>query len=127
MPVTPNYILGTTPPTFAGTYQERNTLRIYDVDNTGRLSVDVIFHHVAGVSLVGPHIEVNRREGDDVSYPTFGELTFNGPCYTAPTGNVCREAELALEIVPSDPTIRYYPMLSTTNNTTQYVTVRGPQ
>jgi hypothetical protein len=128
MPVNPNYIFDQVPPRFAGTYKERNTLRIYDVDNTGRLEVDIIYRIIPfSGSLGGPHIVVNRREGDGPSYPTFGELTFDGPCFTGSSGDVCRQSSIMLEIRPNDPSIRYFPMLSTTDNTTQYVTIRVPQ
>lgn len=126
----PNYIYGgEVPPRFAGTWKQRNMLRIYDFDNTGRLEADIVYRVPAwSGTFAGPHVVVNRRDGDDETYPIFGEVMLDGPCVTNPQSNVCGSWDnIVVEIHPNDPSIRYFPMLSSTDNMTQYVTIRVPQ
>jgi len=110
-------------------YKHRNMLRVYDFDNTGRLEVDVIYRIPPwGGTFPGPHLVADRRDGDDASYPAFGEVLLAEPCVSNPQSNICGTwGDIAVEIHPNDPAIRYFPMLSSTDNTTQYVAIRAPQ
>lgn len=129
MRVQPNYGVDQFGNPVVLSYKQRNMLRIYDFDNTGRLEADIVYRVPPwGGTFSGPHVVANRRDGDDESYPTFGEVLLTGPCVSNPQSNVCGTwGDIAVEIHPNDPAIRYFPMLSSTDNTTQYVTIRAPQ
>jgi hypothetical protein len=131
MLTSPNYSVSSgSGPTmvFNGTFAQRHMLRIYDADNTGRLSVDVTFTAYSPFNgQENMRIDVNRREGNDPSYPTFGERMIDGICIRSGMFNQCSGATLFITITPNDPAIRYYAMLSTTDNTTQAVAIHVPQ
>lgn len=115
-------------PHSSGEFKQRNTIRIYDVDDTGQLEVEILVRAlpISATFLLGT-LRADRRDGEGPTYPTYGELAYSGPCITLPAGNNCNDFETTVELRPVDPNIRYWAFLSTTDNATQYVTIRTPQ
>lgn len=128
MPSTPVYdpTHSQVPPLVVG-WAERNTLRIYDVDNTGTFEADttIVTGQFPSVSSPGPHIRADRRDGNDASYPYYAVVNFGPQCYTQQ--GTCIPVTSMIVIQPTSPAARYWAFLSTTDNTTQYVTIRAPQ
>jgi hypothetical protein len=108
-------------------YASRNRIRIYDGDNSGRLSVTVRLLGTGPRSafVYGQYtVDVNRREYDDVTYPWFGELAIPDTCVRAP---LCETAGFAVELTPNDPHSRYWAVGTNTNNSTTETLVVMPQ
>jgi hypothetical protein len=109
-----------------GEFKQRNTIRIYDVDNTGKLDVEVLVRALPiSATFVLGTLRADRREGDGPTYPTYGELAYSGPCISF--GNNCQDFETTVELRPTNPDIRYWAFLSSTDNASQYVTIRTAQ
>jgi hypothetical protein len=111
-----------------GEFKQRNTIRIYDVDDTGQLEVQVFVRALPiSATFVLGTIRADRRDGEGPTYPAYGELSYSGPCITLPAGNNCNDFETTVEMQPTSSNIRYWAFLSTTDNASQYVTIRTPQ
>lgn len=107
-------------------YAARNHLRIYDVDNTGTLSVKVrvtVDPLSAYGSWASYDVNVDARVEDDPSHPYYAVIALPDLCITAPTGIRCRAYPLTVTIEPNDPNARYYAIASATDNATAETTV----
>lgn len=117
------------PPETVG-FRTRNHLRIYDPDHTGRLRVKISVR-VDPLSAYGPFQEydvaVDRRDGDDPSYPMYAEVYLRDLCITAPRGATCRVFSLDIHLEPNDPEARYYVVGSASDNITGQTSVFFPQ
>jgi len=134
VPVTPMYgpldpaaPHGTGP--FLG-YAERQTLRIYDFDSTGRLEVNVRLYWGTSLDLgvrEEHRISVSQRDAADPSYPFYAEVNLGGLfqnhwCYPS-TPQPCGSFPAIIEVEPLTPGIPYYAFISTTDNQTNHVAV----
>lgn len=124
-----NYAGGVFPPQVTG-FTARNHVRVYDVDNTGNLSVRVRVTNAALLAY-GPFAEyqvpVATRDGVDASYPYYVDIALPDLCITAPSGNVCHDYSLDVSIEPSDSGARYWAFASATDNTSGETSVFYPQ
>ena len=101
-------------------FSARNRIRIYDVDNTGSLTVRVRITNPALLAygaFAEYQVRVATRDGDDASYPNYAEIAVPDLCITAPSGTICRDYGLTVSIEPVDPGVRYWAFASATDNT----------
>ncbi len=118
--------------TLAG-YATRSRFRVYDVDNSGTLSVHLkLFYRFAEDGSVTPVYETDviadRRDFNDPSYPFYGQIDL--PNYCSGSANPllpCVALEsLSLQITPNT-NARYWAFVSSTDNVTQQVRIHHPQ
>ena len=121
----PIYEPATFPPRFLG-HATRNTVRVYDVDNTGMLEVTVRLTHPALPDFAFP-LRVDQRDGFDDSFPMYAVLNLTDLCITLPTGNRCRPYTFGVEVVPNRSDLRYFAFSSTTINETGQTSVHFAQ
>lgn len=112
-------------------YVQRSILRIYDFggDGTGEVTVERFVSGLFGRSgsLGKTSVKLNRRGGDDATFPWFGELEELNSCLPFSQHTPCMAFTLRLEIVPVTPGMKYWAFVSTTHNQTHQVTVFAPQ
>ena len=123
------YAGGVFPPTVTG-FNARNHIRVYDVDNTGNLSVHVRVTNAALLaygSFAEYEVPVSTRDGVDASYPYYVDIALPDLCITAPNGNLCHDYSLDVSIEPSDSSARYWAFASATSNTSGETSVFYPQ
>jgi len=129
VPSEPYYSPIASPPLLVG-FQSRTRLRIYDVDNNGHLAVTVRIHGYGARKAFEYdryQVAVTARDSDDPSYPTYADVPLRGVCIDAPSGALCQFDDYAIVIEPSDPSIRYWAVASTTTNLTGETTLRFAQ
>ena len=109
------------PPRTTIGYAARNRVRVYDVDNTGALSVRIRVT-VPALEAFGAfaqfELPVTTRAGDDPSHPFYAEVAIPDLCITAPHGVTCRDYRLYVAVEPTNPTLRYWAFATATNNAT---------
>jgi hypothetical protein len=98
----------------------RSLLRIYDFDPDPSHSVLVTaFRDNDGGDLVLDRRTLAFRQPPDPSqYPGYAELDLSYLATTAP--------EVRIEVAPASDGLRFWAMVSTTNNDTQHVTITSP-
>ena len=109
--------------------QVRHMLRIYELDGRGDLSVDITFHLQGLPADDGPpdlRVKVDRRDGDDASYPYYVEVPLTLPCYPVSLHTPCRTYSAQVTLLPTSEA-RYWAFISTTDNTTHVVSITQPQ
>jgi hypothetical protein len=107
----------------------RHTLRIYDVDAIGGVTATVSVHvtNMAGNTTLRTFtVPLNQREGSDASFPWYGEVAVELPClpFSLHTPCISYDARLSIAL---DRDIRYWTFVSSTDNTTQHVSLTIPQ
>lgn len=111
----------------------RQSLRIYDPFRTAGAEVEVRFYTAKTAKLITTRrvaLTVYERtvyDGSaDLSFPGLAE--FNNLLAEVPElANMAYSPELRIEIVPLTPGLRFWAMVSLTNNETQQVTLLTPQ
>lgn len=130
--MSPHFVRDQVPPRIDG-ITARTRLRIYDVDTTGRLhaTVRILPEPVVtnGQLVVKTYeVDVNRRDGDDPSYPDYADISLDDVvCTNWPDPANCQPFTYAIEIEPSDPAIHYWTLASTTENATGETRLMYPQ
>jgi hypothetical protein len=110
--------------------QYRYLLRLYDVDNRGDVELRV---KVDDLLLSGPQsvsnkvVRLSTRRGPDPSQPYFAEVAIPPICHPFSSHSPCTGATMRVTVEPVTPGVRYWTMLSLTNNFTQDVTLFWPQ
>jgi hypothetical protein len=110
--------------------QYRYLLRLYDVDNRGGVELRV---RVDDLVLSGPKnisdriVQLSTRRGADASQPYYAEVPIDAVCHPFSSHTPCTGATMRVTIEPVTPGVRYWTMLSLTNNFTQDVTLFWPQ
>lgn len=105
----------------------RHKLRVYDADGSGAGVVDVEMRGGADRQLTAQYrVTLDRRDGDDPSFPFYGEVEIEDFCYHI-TGNGCIWSEAAVHLSPASPGLRYWGFLTSTDNTTGHIVVTLPQ
>jgi hypothetical protein len=110
--------------------QFRHHLRIYDADARGNAQVRVrrLDQSVGGTFLLEERvITLDQREGSDPTYPAFAEMLIPELCHPFSQHTPCMGGVQWVEIEPLTPGLRYFPIVSATDNLTQQVTVQWPQ
>lgn len=110
--------------------QYRHHLRVYDVDARGDARVRVRFwdQSVGGTTLINEmELTLNLREGNDATYPSFAEIVIPELCHPFSRHTPCMGGVQMLEIEPLTPGLRFFPLVSATDNVTQQVTLTWPQ
>ncbi len=108
--------------------QMRHMLRIYELDGRGDLSVDVVIHlqGLPGDDGQPLRVNVDRRDGNDASYPYYVEVPLTLPCYPMSLHTPCRTYDARITLLPANDD-RYWAFISSTDNTTDVVSITGPQ
>lgn len=127
------YVLGsgTCPNTATAVY--RHTLRIYDVDGGQNTQVMVRrFDHAVSpagepILLSEDLVTIAYRDGVDPSYPSYAEMTIPEVCHPFSFHTPCTGGAQYVEITPVTPALRFWAMVSATNNVTHQVTLFHPQ
>lgn len=110
----------------------RHTLRVYDVDARGNGAVLVRVYADSGNGTFSSLVQeatlpLDHREGDDSSFPAFGELTINEICRPFSCQLPCTGGPMRVEIAPLTPGLRFWPLVTETDNATHQVTLAYPQ
>ena len=107
----------------------RLKLRFFDADGTGSGEV-VATAYVSVVNSGAPiHVKLDRRDGEDAGSPFYGELDIPYPCIRITHNQPdCLGFEIRVEVVPLSPGLRYWALLTSTDNTpTQHIFAPLPQ
>jgi hypothetical protein len=108
----------------------RHTLRIYASDLLGsdEAMVRTYRQDVSFVEqLSESRVVLDRRDGDDLSYPFYAELPMDELCNPVSLHIPCGGGPQRVEITPITAGLRYWAMVSGTDNVTQAVTIVYPQ
>ena len=106
----------------------RLKLRVFDFDGTGKGEILVremlIFYNASS----GQRLLLDRRDGDDAGSPFYGELDIPYPCARITNSQPdCLGFGIRVEIVPLSPGLRYWALLTSTDNETQQIFAPLPQ
>jgi hypothetical protein len=87
-------------------------LRVYNPDGTGG-AVSVLRYrpHLLNDFARGVTIDLDRRDGDDPSHPSYGEATFHDCAYATGRTNPCPPVDVVFVVKPLGG-IRYWPMIT---------------
>jgi hypothetical protein len=110
--------------------QFRYLLRLYDVDNRGDVELRVKVEELQFLTptpLSERIVKLSTRRGSDPSQPYLAELPIDPLCHPFSSHSPCTNATMRITIEPVTPGVRYWAMLSLTNNFTQDVTLFWPQ
>lgn len=101
----------------------RPTLRIYDVDGTGRAEITVRVYSAFSPTLLTemrlPLLVIGRQQNPP-TLPGYAQLDRFGELFPG-------EQWLRIELEPASAGLRYWAFVSVTNNETQHVTTITPQ
>ena len=107
----------------------RLKLRVFDFDGTG--SGEIFVRVSVGVGFVpdSPHVRLDRRDGDDAGSPFYGELDIAYPCARITNHQPdCLGFDIRVETAPVSPGLRYWALLTLTDNTAgQHIFAPLPQ
>ncbi|HEX7151335.1 MAG TPA: hypothetical protein VF618_07585 [Thermoanaerobaculia bacterium] len=107
-----------------------HTLRIYDIDGSGGGIVRVKLYDEAlptGNLIRETTVALTSRDGTDASYPYFAELPLEEVCHPFSCHSPCTGGSQRVEVTPVSPGLRYWAMVSATDNFTQQVSLAWPQ
>lgn len=110
--------------------QFRHHLRIYNVDGRSEARVRIRFYQETGFPQPPFRelaVEVTQREGTDPSYPMFAQVTLDEICNPFSCHTPCAGGRQRVEIVPETPGLRFWAMVSATDNFTHQVSIAYPQ
>lgn len=110
--------------------QFRHALRIYDVDGRGDAVVRVRIYTEDGLESTlrqETTVMLSRREGDDATYPAFAEMAMDEFCRPFSCAIPCAGGMERVEISPLSPGLRFWAVVSATDNVTQQVSLAFPQ
>lgn len=109
--------------------EERHHLRVYDVDARGNAQVRVTRYdqNLGAYEIESFVLTLDRREGTDPTYPTYAEILIPELCHPFSRHTPCMGGTQWLAIEPLTPGLRFFPIASATDNTSQQVTVIWPQ
>lgn len=110
--------------------QFRYLLRLYDVDNRGDVELRVKFEELQFLTptpLSERIVKLSTRRGSDPSQPYLAELPIDPLCHPFSLHSPCTNATMRITVEPVTPGVRFWAMLSLTNNFTQDVTLFWPQ
>ena len=107
----------------------RHKLRVINAADDNQGEVDVTLW----VDTPGPgalfrkdyKVALNQRDGADASFPYYGEVQLADVCLGI-SSYACLQVSGVVQIVPVTSGLRYWPLLSSTDNTTQQVFIRVP-
>jgi hypothetical protein len=108
----------------------RHHLRIYDIDNRGDAQVTVRRYdpeRSADTPLDETVVTLNVREGTGASYPAYAEMLLPEICHPFSSHTPCAGGSQFVEIEPLTAGLRYFPMVTATDNNTGQVSVKWPQ
>jgi len=101
-------------------------VRVYNPDGTGGAVLVVRYRpQLLGDFERGDTIQLDRRDGDDPSYPSYGEATFHDCAYATGRTNPCPPVTDVFVVIPRNG-IRYWPMITITDVTTGDLSVITP-
>lgn len=110
----------------------RHSLRVYDPERRGdgEVLVRIFLEPGTGsqsrLSQEFP-LALNSREGDDLSFPAFGDVPLEEVCNPRSCFTPCAGGTWRLQIVPLTPGLRFWPIVSETDNFTQQVSLAYPE
>lgn len=110
--------------------QFRYLLRLYDVDNRGDVELRVRVEDLIALTpklLSDEIVKLSTRRGTDASQPYIAELPIDPVCHPFSAHTPCAGATMRITVEPVTTGVRYWAMLSLTNNFTQDVTLFWPQ
>ena len=124
------YVIGPNPCPNTATPVFRHMLRIYDVD--GGIGSQVrVRQFDSQLDFVGPLsdkiVTIDRRDGTDPSYPSYAELVLVENCRPFSCHTPCGGGSFHVEVAPLTSGLRFWAMVSATNNFTHQVTLYYPQ
>ena len=125
-----DYLYSNDPACRTATPQYRHTLRVYDVDARGDASVTVrVYYDALRPSYLVRELTLPlvSREGTDASFPAYAEIPLEEFCNPFSCHTPCRGGELRVEIEPVTSGLRYWAMVSATDNVTAQVSLAYPQ
>lgn len=104
--------------------QHRVRLRVFDVDGRGdgAVRLKLYFNGLAHSPITLP---LASRAGSDASYPFYGELPID-TCVPFSGHTPCLGGQMVFEIEPATPGLRYWALLTLTDNFTGDVTLIAP-
>lgn len=113
--------------------QYRYALRLYDVDLRGNVALRIRIYD----TRFGPTpqlrantvVHLDRRDGSDPSYPYYTNVDLDSlfsSCTPFSLHTPCAGSMTRVEIEPLEPGVRYWALLSLTNNFTQEMTLYTP-
>lgn len=124
------YVTGSDGVSRSAIEQTRHHLRVYDIDARGNAQVRVRRYdqNVGGSFLIEELVlTLDRREGDDPTYPSFAEILVPELCHPFSRHTPCAGGTQWIEIAPLTPGLRFFPIVSATDNVTQQVSLSWPQ
>jgi hypothetical protein len=110
--------------------QTRHHLRVYDIDARGDAQVRVRRYDqnvFPPVLLEERMLTLDKREGDDPTYPAFAEILLPEICHPFSRHTPCAGGSQWIEIAPLTSGLRFFTIVSATDNVTQQVTLLWPQ
>jgi len=109
----------------------RHDLRIYDIDARGDGVVHVqAFYLAYGLypqEVFNDTYSLTHRDGDDPSYPFYARTRLQQPCGTADPGSLCEGGSWYVVVTSLTPGLRFWPMVSQTDNESQQVQLFWPR
>lgn len=108
-------------------FAERIHLRIYDLDGSGRLRVQVRVRAIwpsPGAVIWEETVDVDQRDGSDMALPFFRELLL--PACVPDPPRKCGDGRTTVELTPLTAA-KYYAFVSVTNNQNQEVLIFTPE
>lgn len=108
-------------------YRHRLLLRAYDWEGDGTRQLAVQPYHeglFGNGGALGPPVvlTLNRRDGDDPSFPWYAELPIE-KCVPFSRHTPCTQFSMRVELTPLSEGLRYWAFVTATDNRTQHVTV----
>lgn len=106
----------------------RHHLRIYDVDGNTASQVRVrIIDQDVNHEISSSVVTLDLRDGNDASFPAYAEIIVDDVCHPFSTHSPCTGGAQYIEIESLTPGLRYWAMVSTTDNVTRDVDIHRPQ
>lgn len=108
----------------------RHHLRIYDIDGRGDAQVLVRRFDEGAITnflLTEEVVTLSRREGTDASFPAYAEILLPEICHPFSSHSPCTGGSQYIELEPLTNGLRYWAMVTATNNATREVTIKWPQ
>jgi len=106
----------------------RLKLRVFDFDGTGRGEILVRLIFLPYLITSEQRVLLDRRDGDDAGSPFYAELDLSIPCSRITTHQPdCLSFSIRVETVALSPALRYWALLTSTDNESQQIFAPLPQ
>lgn len=106
----------------------RLKLRVFDFDGIGKGEILIKVTFLGYNTTSEQHLLLDRRDGDDAGSPFYGERDLSIPCARITTSQPdCLGFSIRVETVPLSPALRYWALLTSTDNQSQQIFAPLPQ